>query len=703
LQGEGKIAAGSVAIHPQEPMLVTGDPLGTVCGWDLTKKVSQAQPFAEQHGAQVQDVAVSPNGRLIATASSDNTLRIWSTVTQQSLVCCLGHSKEILQVSWAPDSIRLVSASADGSVRVWDAIVGTCLLRCEGHQGRVHSVQWSPDGALLASGSGDQTLRIWNARSGGEVHQLRGFAGQIESVSWSPDSRYLAAGDAANRIHIWSALTWQPVLTWMAHADAHYLSCLAWSPDGRFLASGAYGDTAICVWDAASGRELVRFTSIERYAWRLAWSPSGAFLASKHGGAICRLWDTRKLMDTSHRQEATYHRPLSRGLRNLPSALAKLHRLRLYPPLSLLRDLLHLTGGQSAESPLSSLAAHPGLRQLVNLGWPVAARVGLVALLVRKLPFNAWMPPPGLLPQELDLALTQILAGEVMKPQAPIPPLAALRQTADGIDDRLLGLLALLGPEAVASEPGLPLGLLHRLPDLPSLNARQRRLLELRLWSNSKGHVLSSGTGGERAGITRYGKLNDLLPSQLGLPSPVLWGRYYRQELLYRAGAGPEPPCPRPTVLILDMSPPCFGPIEFTTRLAAHVIANAVLQARLPAVLVTTETTGSICLLEEPAHLVDIWIARHLEPANAVRTLDIAQTLRNTLRNDSQEPLIVLLSQPWFGAQETIPAIPGLRGLFVQYPKRNVKPVLAEQCERWENIDAGTVTSLIERLERLLR
>jgi ATP-dependent Clp protease ATP-binding subunit ClpC len=152
----------------------------------------------------------------------------------------------------------------------------------------------------------------------------------------------------------------------------------------------------------------------------------------------------------------------------------------------------------------------------------------------------------------------------------------------------------------------------------------------------------------------------------------------------------------------MDVSPPCFGPVEFTTRLAAHVIANAVLQARLPAVLVTTESTGSICTLEEPAHLVDIWIARHLEPADAARTLDIAQTLRDTLRDGSQEPLIVLLSQPWFGVQEPIPTIPGLRGLFVQYPRQRVKPALAEHCERWESVDAGTLTSLTERLERLL-
>jgi ATP-dependent Clp protease ATP-binding subunit ClpC len=535
------------------------------------------------------------------------------------------------------------------------------------------------------------------------MHRLCGFASRVESVSWSPDSQYLAAGDAANRIHIWSTYTWETVLTWTAHAEAHYLSCLAWSPDGRLLASGAYGDTAICVWDATDGRELVRFIGGERYAWRLAWSPNGAFLASKHGGAICRLWDTRKLLDVSHRQFiATYDHPLSRDLRNLPAALAKLHRLRLYPPLSLLRDLLRLTGGHFAEGTLSSLASHSGLRRLIGLNWPVAARVGLVALLVRKLTFNAWTPPPGVSPQALSFALTQALAGEVIEPQAPIPPLAALWQTADSIDDRLLGLLAVLGPEAVAAEPGLPLGLLHRLPYLPSLNVRQRRLLGLRLWTDSKGFALSSGAGGERAGITRYGKLNDLLPSQLGLPAAVLWGRYYRQELLYRACVGPEPPCPRPTVLIMDASPPCFGPVEFTTRLAAHVIANALLQARLPAVLVTTEKTGSICTLEEPSHLVDIWMARHLEPVNVVRTLNIAQTLRDTLRDGSQEPLIVLLSQPWFGAQEAIPAISGLRGLFVQYPKQRVKPALAEQCERWESIYAGTLVSLKERLERLL-
>ena len=83
-------------------------------------------------------------------------------------------------------------------------------------------------------------------------------------------------------------------------------------------------------------------------------------------------------------------------------------------------------------------------------------------------------------------------------------------------------------------------------------------------------------------------------------------------------------------------------------------------------------------------------------------TLRLARTLHTLLRDDRMEPVIVLLSHPWFGAEEAVSAIPSLRGLFVQYPGQQIRPALAGCCERWESVPVDSGTGLLESLARLL-
>jgi ATP-dependent Clp protease ATP-binding subunit ClpC len=453
------------------------------------------------------------------------------------------------------------------------------------------------------------------------------------------------------------------------------------------------------VWEAATGRDLAEFPFEEEYAWRIAWSPDGAFLVSSHRGDVFRFWDTRQL--TGGTQE-TIALPaagfLPRELGLLTEAFTSLHRLGLQPPLSLLKDLLDLTDGDRGEGTLAVLSAHPGIRTLAGLRWPVSARVSLVALLLRGVLLEEGKPPDGMSSNEMAGALARALRGEAMEPEAPTPPVAALQQVAEMIDDRLATLLTAVGPQAVAADPGLPLRLLLRLPAMPALSAPQRRLLGLRLRSGTAGRSLGYGSGNERSGVELRGDLRSLLPSQLALPEEVLTSRHLRGELLYRAHTGEEAPRLRPAVLVLDVSPASFGPVEVTTRLAAHVLALSLLQAGLPVVLMTAGGRNEVYPLERVSDLVELWTRRSLEPAEASRSLGVARALRETLREGPLEPVIVLLAHACFGADEEVPAVAGLRGLFVQYPNQHVRPSLVKACERWESVAAGETADLAARL-----
>jgi len=125
--------------------------------------------------------------------------------------------------------------------------------------------------------------------------------------------------------------------------------------------------------------------------------------------------------------ESYLQKPLSTDLAFLPTALSQLHRLHCYPPLSLLRDLLFLLRkNESLEdnAPLQPLLAHQGIQNLRDLQWPVAARLGLAALLLHDIPFPNWQPPAELTPTYLREHLNIALHGETIAPQVPSPPIA---------------------------------------------------------------------------------------------------------------------------------------------------------------------------------------------------------------------------------------------------------------------------------------
>jgi WD40 repeat protein len=208
-RGEGELAA--LAFLADRETVATSGEDGMLRFWDLTSaRLALTMPA---HSAWVWGLAISPTGDLLATASADRTVKLWSVgrdasgAPQLSLLTTLtGHTAAVWGVAFDPDGRTLASASWDETVRLWDVGSGEQLAVLEGHTDWVYDVSYSPAGDVLASSSADGTVRLWDAVTGEPLAVLEGSGGRIWSVDFSPDGRFLVSASDGGEVTMWGVV-----------------------------------------------------------------------------------------------------------------------------------------------------------------------------------------------------------------------------------------------------------------------------------------------------------------------------------------------------------------------------------------------------------------------------------------------------------------------------------------------------------------
>jgi WD40 repeat protein len=295
--------------------------------WDVQTRTKLVD--LQGHTEEIENVIFSPDGRLLASCSADDTIRLWGIQTSDeagggggvsnfsqslranyttaitigniskltSLAAFRGYTMDVMAVAFSPDSLYVASGDQDNNVRVWDITTGQEKYMLAGHTDEVHGVAFSPDGTLLASASEDETVKLWNLATGTEERTLYGYSAPTDSVAFSPDGTLVAGGQDGG-IYLWETSTGATVAvlnTQMDILNGYSVYDVAFSPDGTMLASALYGYSAappgaLVLWDVATG-EIITSVDHTDGVRSVAFSPDGKQLAIGTEDNLVILWD----------------------------------------------------------------------------------------------------------------------------------------------------------------------------------------------------------------------------------------------------------------------------------------------------------------------------------------------------------------------------------------------------------------------------
>jgi WD40 repeat protein/serine/threonine protein kinase len=213
--GKALISAGGVWGSPQR---------GEIRRWDVATGQEVLPSLPQEHLLAIRAIALHPDGKTLATASEDRTVKLWDLETRKVRETLQGHTGFVHAVAFSPDGRTLATAGADRLIRLWSRQGDRYLAQAPlpGHEDLVFNLGFDRSGKVLASSAADRTVRLWNVDTGDQLATLQGHLDRIDALAFSPDGQTLFTGSWDGSVRRWGLTArkvGQPVFVVLANGD----------------------------------------------------------------------------------------------------------------------------------------------------------------------------------------------------------------------------------------------------------------------------------------------------------------------------------------------------------------------------------------------------------------------------------------------------------------------------------------------------
>ncbi|NUP51868.1 MAG: WD40 repeat domain-containing protein [Catenulispora sp.] len=669
---------GEIFYTCPEPWVVAAYPAGGGAAyWEHAVEPGEGKGFSE--------LAVDAAGHRLAAVSAYGEGVVIDTLGEPEVVARFPAGRR--GAAWHPLDDRLaVGGAADGVRLLPMPWLGDPQVLGRAPDGARFA--FAPDGSTLAVAGPESYL--WQEADGVWHRSLRLVCpSEMTRVAFSPDGRLLAAtGDEAAAV--WHTGEAHPYQVFGRPGGYPLAPALAWSPDGALLAFPApeLAGGVVEVWDVEEGTRVGVLDPPERdarHVWGIAWSAVSGRLIATHSPGYATVWDLAELCGVAgtvgsseavgrpeHEQSGRHGRRLPEDERaalvRLATAAAEAALPVRLDDLAAVHSLLVRRHGDGSDRGSGAGGEAVPERDGV-LGWPPEALAGAAVTVAADLSQHRFLAAPTAIP---SVILAQAMEEALSEPgdgredsAAGLDPMLVPRLNPDS-----LTLLRLLGADAVAADPLLPLRLKDLRLDLipPRDYDSPRRKLRQGAASHT-GRAEGQGGSDGLTGLARHGAIHHLLLSQLALDDELLDMRIVGGEVLYRLQATTVPSRGRPVVAILDDTAAAAGPVGVTIRLVTHLAAVSLLRVGHALDLVRLTEAERARTIAGAGDFAEIWAPCSLAVARrseALRQADAAAYRRDL--SSGPEPRIVVVTHEHRRFAAATPAGRAVDAVRVRFP-----------------------------------
>ncbi len=241
------------------------------------------------HTSVIDSIAISPDGKTLASGSHDNTIKLWDIASGKELKS-INNKQSVYAIAFSPDGLTIASGDRANNIHIWDLNSGAKILTFTGHKGLftgINCLAFSPEGRIIASAGGDKTVKLWDVTTGLEIRTLENHKRWVSSVAFNPQGTMIVSVSADNTAILWD-LNNDRILHNYKHTDA--IRSVAFSPDGKIIATGSR-DKTIKLWQVIDGQKICTFESHKSSIRYITFSPNGEILASSSYDNDIKLWN----------------------------------------------------------------------------------------------------------------------------------------------------------------------------------------------------------------------------------------------------------------------------------------------------------------------------------------------------------------------------------------------------------------------------